>query len=128
MNQLKNQLAGLGILGKHSNLRFNVNTGDQESILVAIAKALAALNRTITHRHLQENVKGKTRLVPHELKLNGKTGWDSTLPVNNYEQTLEKWFDVHAIGGTQLEAEVAAAQKWNPALRKASNVSISRSW
>ena len=46
-------------------------------------------------------------MTPHELKLNGKTGWDSTLPDVGDVQTLDNRLDANATGGTQPQAEVA---------------------
>ena len=44
--------------------------------------------------------------MPHELKLNGKTSWDSTLPVVHNEQDLDNRWDHIAIGSGPPEATI----------------------
>ena len=63
---------------------FNVCTTDEEKLI--IAKWLVQINRTIPLKDVGEFLNCKKNLVPHELKLKGKVGWDSSIPVltNNY--------------------------------------------
>ena len=72
-------LIGAGITGKHATLCFNtaITTAEQQ----CIAKCLAKLNRTISNKHANEFINGEQNLVPYELKLKGKVGWDSTIPI-----------------------------------------------
>jgi len=65
-----------------------------------IAKSLLKLNRTVSAKQTDEFLKGTRDLQPHELKLNGKAGWDSNLRVIRTEATLNNAWDVHSLSMT----------------------------
>ncbi len=89
-NGKNNALKGVAILGKHASLAFNVVTENDEQ--EAIHKALVKLNRQITNVKTDEFLKGKRKLTPHVIQMNGKTGWDSSLPiVRNENECSDKW-------------------------------------
>ena len=73
-----NALISVAILGKHASLSFNVVTENEEQ--AAMHKALVKLNRQITNEKVDEFLKGKRKLIPHDIKMNGKTLLDSPLP------------------------------------------------
>jgi len=87
---LKDALVGVGILGKQPGLSFNVCNTDEEKLI--IAKWLVQINRTIPLKDVGEFLNCKTNLVPHELKLKGKVGWDSSIPVlTNNDSVRTDW-------------------------------------
>ena len=98
-------LIGVGIQGKHNCLAFNVyTTGDEQK---EIARALTTLNRSITKTHLKEYIEGRRGIVPHPLNLNGKTGWDSSLPILNNERRLDCRYDNNQLTDVDPVEEVA---------------------
>ena len=62
-------LRGVGILGTHTSLSFNITVTDSEQ--KAIAKALTKLNRTISNTNAEEFLQGARKLQPHDIKMNG---------------------------------------------------------
>ena len=83
-------LKGVGILGKHASLSCNIVTDDAEKM--AIHKALTKLNRQISNTKTHEYLQGTRKLIPHVIKMNGKTGWDSSLPIiTNEHESGDKW-------------------------------------
>ena len=85
-----NGLKGIGILGKHATLNCNVEVTDQEA--KQIAEALVHLSRTISHTKCQEYLMNQRWIIPIELKLKGKSNWDSTLLFNaSTETSSEDW-------------------------------------
>ena len=89
-------LRGVGILGKHACLSFNIVVTESEQS--AMAKALIRVNRTISDKHIVEYMQGARKLAPHDIKMNGKTGWDSSLPIVNDESTYSNRWEPFAIG------------------------------
>ena len=86
----KDGLSGVGILGKHPTLSVNVYVSEQEA--KEIAQALVQLSRTISKSSAQEYINQQRNVIPTELKLNGKSSWDTTLPINaSAEQGKEDW-------------------------------------
>ena len=75
-----NALAGVGILGKHATRNFNAAVSETESR--QIAEALVHLSRTLSTTHTKEFLFNERKLIPTNLKLQGKSNWDSTLPTN----------------------------------------------
>ena len=49
---------------------------------------MVKLNRQISNKKVEEYLQGKRKLLPHVIKMNGKTGWDSSLPVIKDENEL----------------------------------------
>ena len=89
-------LKGVGILGKHASLACNVVTDAAEQ--KAIHKALTKLNRQISNSKTEEYLQGTRKLIPHVIKMNGKTGWDSSLPIiTNEFETGDKWEQYNSI-------------------------------
>ena len=88
-----NALISVAILGKHASLSFNVVTENDEQ--AAMHKALVKLNRQITNIKVDEFLKGKRKLMPHDIKMNGKTGWDSSLPIITNENEYSNKWDQH---------------------------------
>ena len=84
-------LIGVGITGKQTAIACNIYVTSKEQL--AIANALATLNRAISNKQLSEFMCNKRGIAPHPLKLNGKVGWDSTLPILNNERSLDCRFD-----------------------------------
>ena len=83
-------LKGVGILGKHASLSCNVVTDTAEQ--AALQKALVKLNRQISNKKVDEYLKGTRKLTPHAIKMNGKTGWDSSLPIiKNETESGDRW-------------------------------------
>ena len=83
-------LKGVGILGKHASLSCNVVTDTAEQ--AALQKALVKLNRQISNKKVDEYLKGTRKLTPHAIKMNGGTGWDSSLPViKNETESGDRW-------------------------------------
>ena len=103
--QTNKSLIGVGIQGKHPSLSCNVFVTDEER--EEIAKALATLNRSISDKQLNDFIAGNKGIAPHPLKLNGKTGWDSTLPILNNERRLDCRYDTNYIGDQKPVEEVA---------------------
>ena len=89
-------LRGVGILGKHAALSFSAAVNEDER--EAIARALIKLNRTVSNKQVGEYMQGSRKLVPHNIKMNGKTGWDSSLPIVNDESDCSNRWDKFAIG------------------------------
>jgi hypothetical protein len=73
----KNGLEGVGILGNHPSIRCNIHVTCAEQ--QAIAQALIMLSRSTNYKKCQEFMEDGVKLLPLELRLNGKASWDSTL-------------------------------------------------
>jgi hypothetical protein len=98
-------LKGVGILGKHASISCNVVTGAAEQ--TAIHKALVKLNRQISNNKVDEYLQGTRKLTPHAIKMNGKTGWDSSLPIiNNEIESGDRWEQHHLFLKTPEETIV----------------------
>ena len=82
---------GVAILGKHASLAFNVAITDQEA--ATIAKGLIELNRTIPQKLIHNYFNNIGKLEPIELKLNGRAGWDSTIPnkPSAHIENINRW-------------------------------------
>jgi hypothetical protein len=84
-------LIGVGITGKHTTLNMGVEVNDQEATNIAIN--LIKLSRTINQKDVIGYINNTKNLIPHELKLKGKTGWDSAIktlnPIN--KEVEAKW-------------------------------------
>jgi hypothetical protein len=76
---IRDGLVGVGISGKYPTLSFNAATTQQERMSIAIS--LTRLNRTISTKQATSFVHNEINLIPHQLKLKGKTGWDSSIPI-----------------------------------------------
>ncbi len=74
-----NGLIGVAILGKQTSLACNIAVTNQEA--ANIAQGLIKLNRTIANKHIHTFLNKENKLEPHELKFNGRAGWDSTIPI-----------------------------------------------
>ena len=70
---------GVGIQGKHAAVNFNVAISDEGR--EAIACALVRLLRTINKTKLQNFIKGHQQIIIKPIKIKGKVGWDSTIPI-----------------------------------------------
>jgi hypothetical protein len=101
----KDMLRGVGILGMHTSLSFNITVTDSEQ--KAIAKAFTKLNRTISNTNAEEFLQGTRKLQPHDIKMNGKTGWDSSLPVLNDETHISNRWNQYAIGNEPPRKNIA---------------------
>ena len=87
-------LVGVGITGKHATLGFNVALNQQEQ--QTLAQSLAKLTRTISNKCANEYINGERNLVPNELKLKGKVGWDSTIPILTHDDSEKKGWETPA--------------------------------
>jgi hypothetical protein len=90
-------MIGVGILGKIPVLSCNVevNLSEQQAIAVSIS----SLMRTAPLCKHKDYVKGTGTMHPRRFKLNGKVGWDKTIPAL-YGQTGEEslWARTYAEG------------------------------
>ena len=69
-------------------------TTHQEKLI--IARWLVRINRTISLKDVEAFIHCEKNLVPHELKLKGKVGWDSTIPVSSRDYTRKPdWEAIH---------------------------------
>ena len=82
-NGKNHALKNVALLGKHASLTFNVVTENDEQ--EAIHKALVKLNRQITNVKTDEFLRGKRKLTPHVIKMNGKTGWERQMGSTRFE-------------------------------------------
>jgi len=83
-----NELAGVGVLGKVAALSFNAVVTQAEQDAIAIA--MSSLVRSVSIKKHKGFIDGTVKLIPHELKLKGKAGWDSNIPAvtaSNEEDT-----------------------------------------
>ena len=74
----KDQLRGVGVLGKLPNLGFNVVCSQREK--EAIAVAISSLARTEAIQKHKDFVFKELQLKPRILKLKGRAAWDISLP------------------------------------------------
>ena len=74
-----NALEGVGILGRLPSISGSVCVSDEEQR--ALAMALSKLTRTASAKTHDDFINFKVKLIPHILKLRGKAGWDSTIPI-----------------------------------------------
>ena len=82
------ELAGVGILGKIAALNFNVVVTQAEQDTIAMT--MSSLIRSVSIKKHKGFINGTIKLIPHELKLKGKAGWDSAIPTmiaSNEEDT-----------------------------------------
>ena len=103
--QSNNILAGVAIIGKQPALACNIYVTEEEK--TAIAKALATLNRAISNEQLDEYICNKRGILPHPVKLYGKTGWDSTLPKLCNERSLDCRYDANCLSAHAPAGEVS---------------------
>jgi hypothetical protein len=75
---VKDNLIGIGMTGKVPTIQANVFMKKEE--VQAVAKALVQLNRNISNKQVIEFMQNTLKILPKELKLKGKAGWDSDLP------------------------------------------------
>ena len=73
-------LAGVGIKGKIASINGNVFVTEQEA--TQIAQALVHLSRSIAKNKVHDFLNNQRNLIPVELKLKGKTNWDSSISIN----------------------------------------------
>ena len=86
----KDALIGMGMMGKHASIACNVAISDAERTV--IADWLVKLTRTISKNDLREFRTGAKKLKANELKLKGKVGWDSTIPILTHnKRAIDDW-------------------------------------
>jgi uncharacterized CHY-type Zn-finger protein len=79
----KDSLKGIGMLGKHAAISCNVYITEAEEKTIAVS--IVKLNRTISNQLATNFINGTHSIVPNELNLKGKVGWDSTIPTVTQE-------------------------------------------
>ena len=119
---IKDQLVGVGILGKHANLNMSVHVSAPEA--TEVAKSLLKLNRTISARHADEFLRGARDLQPHALKLNGKAGWDSNLRVVQNQSNCNNEWDVHSLSNVPHQGGITFYKCPKPNCGKAEPSSV----
>ena len=78
----KEDLTGVGILGKHQGPSFNVFVTNEEQSV--IAKQLHLLNHTISDKKLDKIIDGDLKFIPRNLIMRGRAEWDSNIkPLND---------------------------------------------
>ena len=88
----KDRLKGVGILGKHQALSFNIALSQTQQNL--IAKALVQVNRRISNSRTSDFMMARKKVIPNKLCLTrGKVKWDDAIEsINHLEvSTSHKW-------------------------------------
>ncbi|MDP6825285.1 MAG: BadF/BadG/BcrA/BcrD ATPase family protein, partial [Dehalococcoidales bacterium] len=70
----KINVAGVGVTGLVPAVSFNVAITQHERSI--IAAALIRLSRALNNKHVEDVLAGKRKLIPKQLTMRGKTGWD----------------------------------------------------
>ena len=92
---LPNDLIGVGILGKIPNLCFNIKIDNNEQH--AIAVSISMLIRSASIQKHKDYVNGNGSLNPRSFKLNGKVGWDKSIPALSTQSDIEhRWAEMYA--------------------------------
>ena len=87
---IKDELAGVGILGKATKIACDVVVSPDEARALAIA--MSQLLRTASLKKHHAFVNGTLNLIPHDFKLKGRAGWDSNLPImTNCIEEESRW-------------------------------------
>ena len=90
-----NALIGVGILCKIPNLCFNIKVDNNEQH--AIAVSISTLIRCASIKKHKDYVNGNGSLNPRAFKINGKTGWDKTIPALRTQSDIEhRWAEMYA--------------------------------
>lgn len=87
---VNNSMKGVGLLGKTPTVSFNISISMQEQ--QAIAVAISSLIRTAPMKKHKDYVNGICHMNPRILKLNGKAGWDYTIPCLRTQSNEESWW------------------------------------
>ena len=75
---------------KNPSVAFNAVASDEEQL--CLAAALSTLTRSISKAKNNDYLNGRLKLIPHELKLRGKAGWDSTMPMlTTHNEETSSW-------------------------------------
>ena len=71
----------MGITGFVPAVSFNVAIEQHERDIIVVA--LIKLSRALNNKHIEDALAGKRKLIPKQLTMRGKTGWDDQIPISN---------------------------------------------
>ena len=78
-----NSLIGVGLLGKHAAIGCSLHVTKEEQ--ANIASSLVKLGRVLSNKHTYDFIQNSRTIAPTELRLNGRVGWDSTIPILTHD-------------------------------------------